>query len=91
PIHWDHKSAVAAGLPGIAVHGLLQSAWVLRLVGADWAVPAPVASARFRYRAPLLAGRGASLVTKRAGNEVRAELRSHGQEILSAAVVPASG
>ncbi len=47
PLHWDHDTAVAAGLPGVVVHGLLQSAWILQAVG-------PVAAAKFRYRAPLL-------------------------------------
>ena len=47
PLHWDHDTAVAAGLPGVVVHGLLQSAWILQATG-------PVASAKFRYRAPLL-------------------------------------
>lgn len=50
PIHWDHDAAVAAGLPGVVVHGLLQSAWVIESavrVGID------VRLARFRYRRPL--------------------------------------
>ncbi|MEX1043860.1 MAG: MaoC/PaaZ C-terminal domain-containing protein [Acidimicrobiia bacterium] len=50
PIHWDHEAAVAAGLPGVVVHGLLQSAWVIEAsvrLGTD-----PM-SARFRYRRPL--------------------------------------
>ncbi|MGH8923320.1 MAG: MaoC/PaaZ C-terminal domain-containing protein [bacterium] len=90
PIHWDHRSAVAAGLPGIVVHGLMQSAWVLRSVVGDTEGPAPVANARFRYRAPLLAGRAASLVREREGNEIKADLRSHGQEVLSANIVSAT-
>lgn len=49
PIHWDHDSAVSAGLPGVVVHGLLQSAWILQATGQ-------VAAARFRFRAPLLPG-----------------------------------
>jgi acyl dehydratase len=52
PIHWDHEAAVQAGLPGVVVHGLLQSAWVLQ--AARSAEPArAVSTARFRYRAPL--------------------------------------
>jgi acyl dehydratase len=47
PLHWDHDTAVAAGLPGVVVHGLLQTAWILQATG-------PVAAAKFRYRAPLL-------------------------------------
>jgi acyl dehydratase len=50
PIHWDHAAAVAAGLPGVVVHGLLQSAWLTQGVERTGAIPA---SARFRYRAPL--------------------------------------
>lgn len=30
PIHWDHDSARAAGLPGTIVHGLLMAAWMGR-------------------------------------------------------------
>lgn len=50
PIHWDHAAAVAAGLPGVVVHGLLQSAWALEAavqLGLD------PATARFRYKRPL--------------------------------------
>lgn len=50
PIHWDHGSAVAAGLPGVVVHGLMQSAWLCQAVERHGAA---VGSARFRYRAPL--------------------------------------
>ncbi len=53
PIHWDHAAAVAAGLPGVVVHGLLQSAWVVEAavqLGLD------PAAARFRYKRPLGAG-----------------------------------
>lgn len=47
PLHWDHATAVAAGLPGVVVHGLMQSAWML--LGMD-----SIRSVRFRYRQPLL-------------------------------------
>ncbi|MEX2653926.1 MAG: MaoC/PaaZ C-terminal domain-containing protein [Acidimicrobiia bacterium] len=50
PIHWDHAAAVAAGLPGVVVHGLLQSAWVIE---ASVRLGIEPASARFRYRRPL--------------------------------------
>jgi hypothetical protein len=53
PIHWDHGAAVAAGLPGVVVHGLLQTAWMCRSVAAGVPGDRPLASARFRYRAPL--------------------------------------
>lgn len=57
PIHWDHASAVTAGLSGVAVHGLLQTAWLLSFAGRQRRNPAPIVEARCRYRSPLLAGR----------------------------------
>ncbi len=50
PIHWDHGAAVAAGLSGVVVHGLMQSAWLCQAVERHGA---GIGSARFRYRAPL--------------------------------------
>lgn len=56
PIHWDHESARAAGLPGTVVHGLLMAAWmansVTRLVPGD----APLRDVRLRFRSPLRPG-----------------------------------
>lgn len=49
PIHWDHESAAAAGLPGIVCHGLLLAAWCLGAVE-------PPSAARVRFRSPVLAG-----------------------------------
>ncbi len=57
PIHWDHDAAVAAGLPGVVCHGLLQVAWMLQ----PFTVAGRVAGARFRFRRPLLAGAQAYL------------------------------
>jgi acyl dehydratase len=71
PIHWDHAAAVAAGLPGVVVHGLLQSAWALEAavqLGLD-----PVA-ARFRYKRPLGAGVKVAMSASLAGDEAVFEL-----------------
>ena len=57
PIHWDHDAAVGAGLPGIVCHGLLLSAWCLQPV-AD---AGRVATARIRFRSPVLAAAAAEL------------------------------
>lgn len=62
PLHWDHATAVDAGLPGVVVHGLLQSAWMLTAV-ASHDTDRPVASARFRYRSPLRPGVTVGLVS----------------------------
>ena len=53
PVHWDHGAAVSAGLPGVVVHGLLQSAWICQAAGRPVAGSHPIANAKFRYRAPL--------------------------------------
>lgn len=53
PIHWDHPAAVGAGLAGVVVHGLLQSAWLIQAGCRHRQGERPLTSARFRYRAPL--------------------------------------
>ncbi len=53
PIHWDHDAAVAAGLGGIVVHGLLQTAWMIQEAVAERHSVHPLTSARFRFREPL--------------------------------------
>ncbi|MPZ53320.1 MAG: hypothetical protein GEU79_11420 [Acidimicrobiia bacterium] len=59
PIHWDHKAAVAAGLGGIVVHGLLQSAWMIQEAVRE--STAPLRMARFRYREPLRPATGVTI------------------------------
>jgi acyl dehydratase len=59
PIHWDHASAVAAGLGGVVVHGLLQSAWLTAVAATVGTGDRPLRAARFRYTAPLRPGRAA--------------------------------
>jgi acyl dehydratase len=56
PIHWDHASAVAAGLPGVVTHGLLQASWAFRAATGLRAGDSPLRSARVRFRSPLLPG-----------------------------------
>lgn len=65
PIHWDHAAAVAAGLPGVVVHGLLQSAWVIE---ASTRLGVEPVSARFRYRRPL----GAAVEARLSGSQRQA-------------------
>jgi acyl dehydratase len=54
PIHWDHEAAVAAGLPGVVAHGLLQAAWTLSAASRLRPGDAPLRSAKVRFRNPLL-------------------------------------
>jgi acyl dehydratase len=53
PIHWDHWSAVAAGLPGTIVHGLLMTAWMGRLAARYSTADLPLESLAVRFRKPL--------------------------------------
>jgi acyl dehydratase len=53
PIHFDHDSARAAGLPGIVVHGLLMAAWATQAASAVSSRPDPIAHAKLRFRNPL--------------------------------------
>ena len=59
PIHFDHDAAVAAGLPGVVVHGLLMAAWAAQAGTRLVDHPLPLAEARFRFRAPLRPGQQA--------------------------------
>jgi acyl dehydratase len=53
PVHWDHDAAVAAGLPGVVVHGLFQAAWAFVEASRLRHGPSPLASAKVRFRHPL--------------------------------------
>ena len=84
PIHWDHLSAVTAGLPTVVVHGLLQAAWLLSAGSVLSDHPAPIAHARFRFRAPLIAGSEALVTGDVRGSEASARLAVGEDEIVSA-------
>lgn len=85
PIHWDHAAAVEAGLPGIAVHGLLQAAWLLSGASRLNEGPAPFVDARFRFRTPLLAGAEATVVGG-GSPTVTSSLTEGDREIVSATI-----
>jgi acyl dehydratase len=61
PIHWDHDAAVAAGLPGVVVHGLFQAAWAFEAVTRQVDGQRPLLSAKVRFRNPLLPARPVSV------------------------------
>lgn len=69
PVHWDHEAGLAAGFPGVVVHGLLQAGWALRLATEDTDSARPFKSARFRFRNPLLPARPVDhSITRREGS-----------------------
>lgn len=86
PVHWDHDSAVAAGLPGVVVHGLLQAAWALQTATAGKDGDRPVASARVRFRSPLPAARPARVISEANGQTVNVTIRDAAAEYLSARI-----
>ena len=53
PIHWDHYSAVAAGLSGTIVHGLLMAAWIGRSAVRYGSTETALSSLAIRFRKPL--------------------------------------
>jgi acyl dehydratase len=63
PLHWDHRTARNAGLPGVVVHGLLMASWILQTAVAIASPSAslPVRAAKLRFRNPLFPGEAASI------------------------------
>lgn len=87
PIHWDHDSAVGAGLEGVVVHGLACAAWMCQGVTRLLPGPAPLRKARFRFRRPLRPGAAARVEGRRA-DEHRFALRlvSGGTALITATI-----
>lgn len=56
PIHWDHATARAGGLPRVICHGLLLAAWMFQAAGRHTDAPVPLSRASLRFKKPLLAG-----------------------------------
>lgn len=87
PIHWDHQSAVGAGLAGVVVHGLACAAWICQ--GVTRLVPgrAPLRRARFRFRRPLRPGVPAEVRGSRTqGLRFSTTLASEGKTLIAATV-----
>lgn len=74
PIHWDHDSAVEAGLGGVVVHGLLQAAWLTQAAATADAGDQPLRSARYRFTAPLRPGEAARIEGDPTGPEFQLKL-----------------
>lgn len=90
PIHWDHDSAVAAGLGGIVVHGLLMAAWLGKAAARHAPGPNPLASLNVRFRKPLPPGTGAVVVGRvgevdHDGADLDLTLEAAGEKLVSAA------
>jgi acyl dehydratase len=92
PIHWDHEAAVAAGLPGVVVHGLLQASWAFQEAARHRSGAHPVRSARVRFRNPLLPARPVEVTASVEGTtQVLVSLSDPDREYLSARIELADG
>ena len=91
PVHWDHEAGVAAGFPGVVVHGLLQAGWALRIAAADTTSSRPFSSARFRFRSPLLPGRPVGHSVTREEGSIGVFLADADTEYLTANIEAADG
>lgn len=86
PIHWDHDAAVAAGLPGVVVHGLLQSAWTFAAVTRQVDGQRPLLSAKVRFRNPLLPARPVAIDLDRRGSVFDVVIAAEGTTYLTARI-----
>ncbi len=90
PLHWDHDTAVAAGLPGTVVHGLLMYAWMMQAASQS-ADGARITHAKVRFRTALFPGEQAELRAELDGSAVRIELvRGDEQLVVGTATVDAT-
>ncbi|MFP3883793.1 MAG: MaoC family dehydratase [Actinomycetota bacterium] len=87
PVHWDHDAGVAAGFPGVVVHGLLQAGWALRVASAQTSGTRPFESARFRFRNPLLPARPADYTVEGKDGSLEVVISDDDHEYLTATMV----
>jgi acyl dehydratase len=86
PIHWDHEAAVAAGLPGVVAHGLLQAAWALAAASRLRPGDAPLRSAKVRFRNPLLPATPVSVDVEESGEALVVAVSDAAAEYVSARI-----
>ncbi|MCZ7532078.1 MAG: MaoC/PaaZ C-terminal domain-containing protein [Acidimicrobiia bacterium] len=86
PFHWDHESAVGAGMPGVVVHGLLMYAWAMQGVNLHGSV----VSAKVRFRNALFPAEQATVMTDVGGDQVNVVIARDGEQLMTgtATVVP---
>lgn len=88
PLHWDHDFAVAAGLPGTVVHGLLMYAWMVQQASAA-ADGAEIGAAKIRFRSALRPAQQASISAVRDGDVVKLALVAGSETLVTGtSVVP---
>jgi acyl dehydratase len=86
PIHWDHDAAVAAGVSGVVVHGLLQASWALAAASRLRSGDRPLKTARVRFRNPLPPATPATLVVDDADGGVTVTIADAATEYINARI-----
>lgn len=86
PLHWDHESAVEAGLPGVVTHGLLQASWAFMAAADLVEGDRPLESAKVRFRSPLLPAVPVLVTLEQNGTSVSASVSDDQVEYISAAI-----
>ena len=61
PIHWDHATARAGGLPRVICHGLMMAAWMFQAAARYTDQDLPLSQATLRFKKPVLAGDSAMI------------------------------
>ena len=75
PLHWDHDTAVAAGLPGVVVHGLLMFSWLAQAAVASGVGPTPIETVKVRFRSALPPAQTATIESEPSGTDGKISLR----------------
>lgn len=91
PVHWDHAAAVAAGFPGVVVHGLLQGAWAFAAVNGHIARSRPLVSAKLRFRNPMLPARPADVEVSTSENIATVVISDEDKEYMTGRIEMAHG
>ena len=91
PIHWDHAAAVAAGLPGVVAHGLLQASWALKAASDFEEGDRPLVAAKVRFRAPLPPATPVDVTSSQDGSNVSVIISDADVEYLSCRIELSSG
>ena len=86
PIHWDHEAAVAAGVSGVVVHGLLQASWAFVAASRLRPGAAPLRSAKVRFRNPLPPAIPARLVVEESEASATVTIGVAGTEYINARI-----
>ncbi len=86
PVHWDHDAGVAAGFPGVVIHGLLQAGWALRIASANTVSDRPFETARFRFRSPMLPARPADYAMESGDVSLEVVIADDDHEYLTASM-----